>query len=479
MFCPSCGNAVESGHRFCHQCGASLAAVQPTVPTLRPVVAVSSPAPPPPPLTVPVPTGPTPPPPPQLESVEPAPRAPLAPIIPTLSLDPLPTIEPLPPLKPLAPLVPIATSAPVPTTEQVPTTQPVPVVEPLAPMPAVGVVPVTDEVPIVEQTQPAAVPSPWAAEAATQPVTVVEARSGVTEELPVVGRSHAVAVAQLVLAAVAAVIAVATAFVDFVSVEVTGTDRLSAVFRLDDLASGNVISLAIGAALLLVGAVLGVTGVRFGAGLSGGAALALAGMLATSVGLGVTLLDSIEAAYLPTPGNTVTVTRELGFFLAIAAAALAAISFALSLGAARGRRRSPLVVMVLGVLAVLAAVVGVLLPGGDAVWLDNVSQDWLPDATMYIRLGVLVLFLVGGVVGFAVSGRFGGAMVLGAVSIAAQQTVMAYLEVGDAPLGFAIGNPNGGDGGFQFSPHPVTMAALGAVLLLGVLCTVLPLRDRS
>jgi hypothetical protein len=346
-----------------------------------------------------------------------------------------------------------------------------------------GDVPVTDRVPIVEQTQPPFVPpSPWAAEAATEPVAVIESRSGATEELPVVGRapSSSMLVAQLVVAAVAAVVAAATAFVDFVSVEVTGTDRLSAVFRLDDLATGNIVSLAIGAALLLVGAVLGVTGARVGSGLSGGAALALAGMLATSVALGITVLDTVEAAYLPTPGNTVTVTRELGFFLAIGAASLAGVAFALSLGAARGRHRSHVAFIVLGVLAALTATTGPLLPGEGAVWLDNVSQDWLPDATMYIRLGVLALFLVGGVVGFAVSGRFGGAMAIGSASIAVQQTVMAYFEVGDAPLGFAIGNPRGGDGGgFDFLPHPVTMAALGAVLVLGVLSAALPLRNRS
>lgn len=460
MFCPSCGNAVESGHRFCHQCGASLASLQPTVPTLRVTAPTSSPAPPPPPLTVPVPTGPTPPPPPTLEipvaTSEPVPAAPL---IPALSLDPLPTIEPLPPLQPLSPLTPIATMQQVPLIET----------------------PATDQVPIVEQTQsPMSSPSPWAASTATEPVAVVESRGGSTEELPVVRASSAVLVAQLVVAAVAVVLAVATAFVDFVSVEVTGTDRLSAVFRLDDLASGNIVSLSIGAALVLVGAVLGVVGLRVGSGLSGGAALALAGLLATSVGLGITVLDTVEAAYLPTPGNTITVTRELGFFLAIGAASLAGIAFVLSLGATRGRRRSHAVLIVLGVLSVLAAVVGPLLPGDGAVWLDNVSQDWLPDATLYIRLGVLALFLVGGVVGFAVSGRFGGAMAIGTASIAVQQTVMAYFEVGDAPLGFAIGNPRGGDhGGFEFLPHPVTMAALGAVLVVGVLSAALPLRDRS
>lgn len=488
MHCPSCGIAVESSHRFCHQCGASLAVETPapSLPTVPVTSAASSPAPPPPPLTVPVPTGPLPPPPPtgEVPTIGSTPSVPTLPSavtpapLPTLSLEPLPTIEPLPPLTPLAPLAPIPPLTPI---ESSPVTAALPVTEPVAVQSAASVQPATDQVPIVEQTLPASTDaSPWSAAAATQPITVVEARGGSTEELPVVDTRGFRLTAQLVVAAVAVVVAGATAFVDFVRVEVTGTDRLSAVFRLDDLASGNVVSLAIGIGLLLVGAMIGAVGVRFGAGLAGGAALALAGMLSISVGLGITLLDSIEAAYLPTPGNTVTVTRDLGFFMAIGAASLAVVSFALSLPAARGRRRSPVVLLVLGIIAVLAAVAGPLLPVDGADWLANVSQEWLPDATMYIRLGGLLLFLVGGVVGFAVSGRFGGAMALGTASIAVQQTVMAYLEVGDAPLGFGIGNPRGGSGGgFDFVPHPVTMAALGAVVLVGVLCVALPLRDRS
>ncbi|MFZ9628036.1 MAG: hypothetical protein ACO3C1_01645, partial [Ilumatobacteraceae bacterium] len=285
--------------------------------------------------------------------------------------------------------------------------------------------------------------------------------------------------ALLVLAVLTAVVAVSAAVLEVISYVVTGTDAASATLVLDDLSSNHLIGVGIGVFLLLVGAVVGATGRRSGAGLAAGASLGLAGLLLGAVGHAIDALDEVEVTYLKTAGNTITSTREIGFFLAIAAAALAGMAFVASLGAARrgGRARWPLAV--LGVLATAAAVAGPLVPLNGGEWLDNWSQSGVPDATLWLRLSVLLLVLVGGVTAFAIGGRFGGSLALGLVSIAIFQSVMAYLDLGDLPLGFADGNFFSTEGGIEIEPHLITIAGLLAMVVLGVLTIVVPTTRRD
>lgn len=538
MWCPSCRTTVEAGHRFCHECGAPLpeagsAADRPTVTPPPPpsggAPTLPSPIPPtmtagisaplsvphlaPAPTFQPVPGGAPQP------TVAPATAVGTEPEVGATPSSPAPVAEtptvplsvtPVPissvPTLPVA-IVPAATE-PLPIVTDADTTATVPtaVIEPglfdatpaalvrTEPTPAVptsiGVdslgnpvppPPLTVGEPIVS-TEPIAVveqaTSVWSDEPTAEQRTVA-ARSGATTQLPTVDDHQFRLTALLVVAVLTAVVSVAAAVLEVVSYLVTGTDSASATLVLDDLSSNHLIGVGIGVFALLIGAVVGATGRRSGAGLAAGAALGLAGLLLDAVGHAIDRLDEIEVTYLKTAGNTITSTREIGFFLAIAGAALAGLAFAVSLGAARGGGRARVALVLFGVLATAAAVVGPLVPLNDGTWLDNWSQAGVPDATLWLRLAVLVLFLVGGVTAFAVGGRFGGSMALGLVAIGVFQSVMAYLDLGELPLGFADGNFFGADGGVEVEPHLVTIAGLLAVVVLGVLTIVIPTRRRD
>lgn len=480
MVCPSCGVDVESTHRFCHQCGASLAGLTPAaglLPTI-PINVVPLPGAVTAPEPVPAPGPPA----------GATPAADERSLMPTLAPMPVPTLAPPPTFQPVpggAPRPAAGTTVPPPAAVP-PQADDVPAAigvdskgDPVPPPPlAVGepvtaAMTTTEPLPVVEQTV-----GDWTAPTAEQ--SAVSARSGSTAVLPVVEDDHRFRLTfLLVMSVLTAVVAVSAAILDTVSWLVTGTDSAAQTLVLDDLSSNHLIGVGIGVLLLLVGAVVGATGRRSGAGLAGGAALGLAGLLANAVGLGIDALDAVEVRYLATPGNTITSTREIGFFLAIGGAGLAGLSFVSSLVAARGGGRPRIVLTLLGIAATAAVVVGPLIPMGDATWLDNWSQEGVPDATMWLRLAVLVLVLVAGVTAFSIGGRFGGAMALGAVAIAAFQSVTAYLEVGDLPLGLANGNFFAADGGVEVEPHLVTLAGIMAVVLLGVLTVVLPTRRRS
>lgn len=513
MRCPSCAADVEATHRFCHQCAAPLAGAAvaeqasaspinvvplpliggadlmpvPSLPAqpstadsaaVAPLPSVPSPASPPlaapllapPPTFQPVPGGvPQP-----VSSTAPPPIAPSPAAVPPTAPQPMS----------LASLVPSAASdaghggtAVVDATPQFigfdSKGDPVPPPPLAVGAPIVSSSAVTEQLPVVEQT-PA---EEWLAATAEQPA--VTARSGTTEVLPAVDDHRFRLTALLVMSVLTGVVAVSAGVLDLVSFLVTGTDSASATLLMDDLSSNHLIGIGIGVFLLLVGAVVGATGRRSGAGLAGGASLALAGLLVNAVGLGVDALDEVEVRYLATPGNTITSTREIGFFLAIGAAGLAGLAFVASLGAARGGGRPRMVLVLLGILATAAAVVGPLVPLNGAAWIDNWSQQGVPDATMWLRLATLALLLVAGITSFSIGGRFGGAMALGAVSIGVFQSVTSYLELGDLPLGLANGNFFAPDGSLELEPHLVTLAGLMAVVLLGVVAIMVPTRRRA
>lgn len=491
---------MQADHRFCHHCGVSLYGVTPL-------------APPPPP-------------PPAASSVAPLVAAPAEQSVDTVTVGdpdllglvprtvplvyhPPPTVPPIQPLLPITPgtlpdapvvrpprstddwpILPVGAGAPTVPIDEIP--------------PNVGSrgdstadvatqVPITEPVPVVQawdartttgSTSPSASWSPAARGGDTdvQPITVVPNEPQASPPPRPIGVG---VVLLVILSALTTAGAIAAVVVEAVAWDVTGSARVSASLLFDDLSTAHSVGVAIGAVLLAAGAVIAAAGRRVGAGVAGGAALALAGTLANAVGLGLAAIDAAEHRYLAQPGTTITSTRGVGVVLAIAVAALAAVTAIVAMTLIGGAR--PAVgVIVLGVIGSVAAGVGPLIPVGGATWSDNLDWASVPPATLALRIAPLVLTLAGGVVGFLVGGRAGGAVVVGSASVAVYTTVMALVGSVWSPLvdappegavaavsGHGIGNLVDADGSwFVTEPHLVTVVGLATMTLLGLIAMV-------
>ncbi len=287
---------------------------------------------------------------------------------------------------------------------------------------------------------------------------------------PVVGGVQPFRITPLVAtASLAAVLAVASAFVDLAGIEVSDLSGLPAteqVFKLNDFSSNLTVGAILAALLLVIGASIGATGRRVGTGLAGGAGLALAGMMGMVLGQVTQLFDSTEFGLLSGGSSfTLTTTRDIGFWLAVVSAILGGAAFVLSFEGAGHDGHPPIhpAIGALGLLGTAMAVIGPMIPMNDVPFADQFSNDFTPPATLLLRQLVLILIAVGGVVGFTRNRRWGLGLALGAISVAAWQLITAATESGDIPLSYAGGNP----GALDFAPHTVTIIGVIAMILAG------------
>ncbi len=273
----------------------------------------------------------------------------------------------------------------------------------------------------------------------------------------------------LVTASLAAVLAVASAFVTVAGIEVSDQPGLPAtqqIFKLNDFSSNLTIGAILGALILVIGASMGATGRRVGTGLAGGAGLALAGMMAMVLGQVTQFFDGTEFGLISSGSSfTLTTTRDIGFWLAVVAALLGGAAFVLSFEGA-GHDGYPPIYPALGAVGLLGtamAVIGPMIPLNGVPFGDQFSNDFVPPATLLLRQLVLVLIAVGGVVGFTRNRRWGLGMALGAISIGAWQMITAATKSGDIPWSYAGGNP----GATDFAPHAVTIIGVVVMILAG------------
>ena len=343
---------------------------------------------------------------------------------------------------------------------------------------------------VVEQTSPTGYEgAPWAAttgETTGQVPITGEWPAGAAGEPPRPVGAQPFRITPLVaVSALAAVLAVACAFVAVASYSVDLQGPVEppglvpdASYKLNDFASNYTVGAIIAAVVMVAGAAMGATGRKAGTGLAGGAGLALAGMMSMMIGQAIQELDGVEFAFLGFGGSfTLTTTQEVGFFLALAAAILGGVAFALSLmdGSADEYPTLNPAVGLVGALGTLAVVVGPLIPMNGAAFGDNFSVSTIPPATLYLRLLVLVLIGVGGLVGFLVNRRWGVGMALGAISVGAWQWVTAITESGDFPLGIGGGNFFAE----PFAPHIVTSIGVVVMLLAGVAGALVAAQQRN
>lgn len=239
------------------------------------------------------------------------------------------------------------------------------------------------------------------------------------------------------------------------------------VRTLDDLGTNLGLAGFIGAAVAVIGGVLACFGLRWGAGLAGGAGLALAGWSALVIGLAehpIAVAESITRT--SSESFTLRVTRDLGWWLAAGIGIVGILIFLSTLRSIGSGRRPPLNPIIAAVTAVATAVLacGPLVPVGTASFADNFrSTDPdadLPAALFAGRLGQVGLIALAGVVGMLIVRAYGLGLAAGGVSVAAWLWISSLLEVGDLPIGIADRNP----GASSTVPHAVTTVGMVASL---------------
>lgn len=224
----------------------------------------------------------------------------------------------------------------------------------------------------------------------------------------------------------------------------------------------------IGAALMLIGGLISCFGVRWGAGLAGGAGLSLVGWAALVLGRVEVPIDSAQQI-TRSAGNDVnpfllSVTRDLGWFLVVTVAALGLIVFVVSLrmAGAGGRRALNPWIAAVGALTMVIAAAGPLIPLGGAALDVNLGTGNLPRVFFAGRLIQVGLLAVTGVIGFLSVRNYGLGFAAGGVGVAIWLWISSLLEIGDRPVSLAIGNI----GTLETTPHAVTTFGLSASIVM-------------
>jgi hypothetical protein len=456
MVCHECGKAVQPGQRFCGNCGAALRGV--TDPT-EVVGTVETPA-----------ETPT-----QTSTGTPAEHVPTEPAAAG------------PPTEAWAGDDPVwAATGAIPVTGDVLRTTDLPATEPVATSPATAwpldqLPDATGHVdvwaPTAEEYGPASSPSLTA----EMPTVVVQQTAVAPADRgrrlrpnPVTGLGVITAIAGLI-----------GSFTVAVSVEsdtrLIPTDTMPPTFRtgtwlLDDFADNLSVAVLVAAVLAVVGGVASAFGWRWGSGLAGGAGLAMGGLVALSVGLAQLPIEAARdfAAVPNSQVFTLTLTRDVGYWLLVGAGAAGVLLFFASLNDAFGDGRPGLNpwFAALGALATVTVVIGPMLPEGTAVFSDNwyrIDGVGEPPALLLMgRLIQLALLVASGVIGYLSVRRWGLGLAIGGVAPAVWLGISTLFDLTGNPAGPAYRNP----GATNTELHGVTIIGVSAVVAMAILALV-------
>ena len=288
-----------------------------------------------------------------------------------------------------------------------------------------------------------------------------------------------------VIAVMTGVVTLISLFAEMISVtsdqRLTPSEQTPFGFRTgtwiaDDLADNLSIAGLVAIMLMVAGGVATGFHWRWGAGLAGGAGLAVAGLAGITIGLAQLPIDAAhEFVLIPTDQQfTLTITRGLGYWLTIAAAALGVVLFFAAINDASGDRRSGLNpwIAALGALATVVAAAGPLLPEQQAVFSDNwylIEGVGEPTAMMLVgRLVQLGLLLLAGVVGFLTVRRWGLGLAIGGSLPVVWLAASTLFELTDRPVGPGFRNP----GATSMHIHGVTIIGVSAVAAMAVLAVI-------
>jgi hypothetical protein len=259
------------------------------------------------------------------------------------------------------------------------------------------------------------------------------------------------------------------------------TDTMPPTFRtgtwyLDDFADNLSVAVLIAAVLTVVGGIAAALRWRWGSGLAAGGGLALAGLVALAVGLAELPVEAARdfAAIPNAQVFTLTLTRDAGYWLLVAAGALGVLVFFAALNDAFGDLRPGLNpwFAALGALATVTVVLGPMLPEGDAVFSDNWFRvDAIGEPPALLLLGRLVqlgLLLLAGVVGYLSVRRWGLGLAIGGALPVVWLGVSTLFDLTSNPIGPAYGNPGADD----TELHGVTIIGVSAVVAMAILALV-------
>jgi hypothetical protein len=464
MYCPSCDQRVEENQKFCAGCGHSLAGV--TDPT-EALPAASSPADPadvssPPNDGLP-------------ESV--------ADQLAALPADELPDMAAWPTQE-------ITARAPIPDPDWGVPTGDVPLTSPVAdPPPTDGVPNVVTAAPLVDVFATTQIPLQQFDAANAE--TMGAAAGEVTDEVPALfdgssdmyesppGRDPFKVKVVFILAFFGALAVLMTAVADIIDIRTSApVDGIATGVRtLDTLGTNLAVAGFFGATVMALGGLLACFGFRWGAGLAGGAGLSLTGWAAMVTGLAELRIASAESITRQTTdlAFTLKVTRDLGFWLIVAVAAIGFLGFLASLSSfsTGGRPALNPWIAALGGVGGVVLIAGPLLPEGNATFKNNYRSASpifdLPTLYFAGRLIQLALIGVAIVFGLLIVRAYGLGLAAGGVSVALWLWVSSLLDMGTFPLGIAAGNFGAGDS----TPHAVTTAGMSLTLLMLVVSAVL------
>jgi hypothetical protein len=423
MVCPRCGIDVSEQQKFCHDCGAQIAQPEPTEDRTDPTEPVDVRQPPTEPVDV------------------------LQP--PT---EPVDIIQP--PTEPIDVIQ--------------PPTEPIDVIQP--PTEPIEVAPPTESAGFAPPTEPIATTT-TATTTAEMPA-LFDGQDDLVEYPP--AREPFRIRLILLFALFGAAAMLMTIVADVIDLRTTrpAAGITTGVRTLEDLGSDLGLAGFIGAAIMVIGALLACFGLRWGDGLAGGAGLALAGWAGLTIGLAelpiaiaesITRTSSIEF--------TLRVTRDLGWWLIVGVGVIGAIVFVASLRSIGSGGRAALNPLVAAITAVAMVVLafGPLVPVNEAAFADNFrsvdpTRD-LPAAFFAGRLGQVALIALAGVVGMLIVRSYGIGLAVGGLSVPLWLWIASIGRIGPNPVGIAERNPGADD----TVPHAVTTVGMVTSLALLVL----------
>lgn len=246
---------------------------------------------------------------------------------------------------------------------------------------------------------------------------------------------------------------------------------------LDDFGTNLAVAGFVGAALMLIGGLLSCFGLRWGAGVAGGAGLSMTGWAAVTLGLVEAPIHAAEGRTLnanEVTSFTLSVTRDLGYFLILAVGILGLVAFITSLRMAGTGGRDGLNpwIAAVGALSSVVLAAGPLITLSGAPLDANLGTIGIPREFFAGRLVQLGLLLVTGVIGFLSVRTYGLGLAAGGLGVATWMWITSLAELGDLPVSVAVGNL----GTSETTPHAVTTvgvtASLALLLIAGTLATV-------